>query len=143
MRELLAHAARLGVHVHTAHLPAPYRGFYDHENARVVFDYGLTPIERRTVLAHELGHAYHGHTGHGTQRHEDAADLYAARLLIPPDEYARLERVTTDVQVIADELLVEPHVVRTFQRHLTRLDGVTYATSLRGQFRVLWGRDQG
>lgn len=78
MSELLTHASHLGVSVHVAHLPAPYRGFYDHRNARVVYDFNLTPIERRSVIAHELGHAYHGHTGHGVQSQEDAADRYAA-----------------------------------------------------------------
>lgn len=143
MRELLAHAAQLGVHVHTAHLPAPYRGFYDHENARVVFDYALTPIERRTVLAHELGHVFHGHVGHGVQALEDIADRYAARLLIDPATYARLEAIHPDPQVIADELGVELHLLRTFQRTIIRLDGVTYAKSARGQFRLRWGIEQG
>ena len=139
MRELLAHAAQLGVHVHTAHLPAPYRGFYDHENNRVVFDYALTPIERRSVLAHELGHVFHGHEGHGVRAQEDAADRYAAQLLIDPAVYARLERVHGDPQSIADELGVEVHLLRVFQGTLTRLDGVTYSRG--GQFR--WVREQG
>lgn len=143
MRELLAHAARLGVSVHMAHLPAPYRGFYDHPNARVIYDFGLTPIEKRCVVAHELGHAFHGHTGRGIRSQEDAADLYAARLLIDPADYAAAEQVSADVQWIADELHVEPHLVRMFQRHLTRLDGVTYARSARGQFRLRWGLEQG
>lgn len=143
MSELLTHASHLGVSVHVAHLPAPYRGFYDHRNARVVYDFNLTPIERCSVIAHELGHAYHGHTGHGVQAQEDAADRYAARLLIPPAEYARLEMIHPDVQWIADELGVEPDLVRVFQRCVTRLDGVTYARSGRGQFRVLWAGDEG
>lgn len=143
MRELLAHATHLGVSVHVAHLPGSYRGFYDHENSRVVYDFTLTPIERRSVVAHELGHVFHGHVGHGVRSHEDAADRYAAQLLIHPAEYARLERVHPDVQTIADELGVEPHLVRTFQRCVTRLDGVTYASSAGGQFRFRWGLEHG
>ncbi len=143
MRELLTHAAHLGVSVHVAHLPSPYRGFYDHENGRVVYDFNLTPIARRSVVAHELGHVFHGHVGYGVRSQEDAADRYAARLLIHPAEYARLERIHHDVQWIADELGVEPDLVRTFQRCVTRLDGVTYARSVGGQFRFRWGREQG
>ena len=142
MRELLAHAASLGVSVHVAHLPAPCRGFYDHDNARVIYDFNLTPIERRCVVAHELGHAFYGHEGRGVTAQEDAADLYAARLLIDPGDYAALEQIRHDVQWIADELHVEPHLVRVFQRHMVRLDGVTYARSARGQFRLRWGVEQ-
>lgn len=143
MRELIAHAAELGVSVHVAHLPAPYRGFYDHANARVIYDFNLTPIERRTVVAHELGHVFYGHTTYGVRAQEDAADLYAARLLIDPSEYARLEAILPCSESIADELDVEVKLVRAFQRSLTRLDGVTYAKSARGQFRLRWGLDQG
>lgn len=137
MRDLLAHAASLGVSVHVAHLQPPHRGFYDHPNRRVIYDFTLTPIERRSVVAHELGHAYYGHVGR-VRAQEEAADLYAARLLIHPTEYAAAERISTDVQWIADELQVEPHLVRVFQQHLVRLEGVTYAKSAGGQFRFRW-----
>src|SRR3546814_1348649 len=56
---LLAHAAQLGVTVHVAHLPHPYRGYYDAVAKIIVYDFNLAPIERVCVLAHELGQLYH------------------------------------------------------------------------------------
>ncbi|NLP82604.1 ImmA/IrrE family metallo-endopeptidase [Microbacterium sp. CFH 90308] len=127
MRELIAYAARQGVTVHVAHLPAPYRGYYDAERRQVVYDFNLTPIERRVVLAHELGHDHHGHNCEEDPRSERAADAFAARLLIDPARYAELERITHDVASIAEELRVTPDLVVVYQEHcLTRLRGVTY-----------------
>lgn len=136
MRQLLAHAAHLGVTVHVAHLPEPYRGFYDHARRRVVYDFGLTPIERACVLAHELGHAYHGHQGRDDPAAEAAADAYAAALLVDPDRYARLEAIGLSPVDIAEELGVTVKLLHAFvENHLTRVRGVTYA-------RPRLGRDQ-
>lgn len=133
MRELLAHAARLGVSVHVAHLPEPYRGWYDVDSARVLYDFDLTPIEQQCVLAHELGHVHHGHECEDNPMHERKADIYAARLLIHPAEYAELERVNPDQHHLADELGVTVDLVRVYETHcLTRLRGVTYARSRLG-----------
>jgi Zn-dependent peptidase ImmA (M78 family) len=141
LRELLAHASTLGVSVHVAHLPAPYRGYYDSDRRMVVYGFDLTPIERRCVLAHELGHAFYDHRCRGHQASEDAADLYAAHLLIDPAEYAEVEAVYPSVETIAEELGVTVDLVRIFQeRSLTRLRGITYARSRMGvgQFRHAW-----
>lgn len=140
MRDLLTHAAQLGVSVHVAHLPAPYRGYYDAEASRVVIDFNLTPIERREVLAHELGHVYYAHHCQGVARQEDDADLYAVRLLIDPAHYAELERQGLPIDVIAEELRVPEEYVTVFQRSLTRLRGVTYADAKlgRAQYRHAW-----
>lgn len=141
MRELVVHAASLGVAVHVAHLPHPYRGYYDAEKRMVVFDFNLTPIERRAVLAHELGHAFYDHRCRGDEDAEAAADRYAARLLIDPAEYAEVEQLYTSVDAIAEELGVTPDLVRVFQeRALTRLRGVTYTYSRMGagQFQHAW-----
>lgn len=133
MRELLAHASRLGVSVHVAHLPAPYRGWYDIDAAQVVYDWDLTPDEQREVLAHELGHVHHGHACEGNPDHERLADTYAARLLIHPEEYAAAERVAENPTYIAEELSVSTHLVGIYQSHcLTRLRGVSYASSRMG-----------
>lgn len=137
MRELLALAARLGVTVHVAHLPEPYRGFYDHERRMVVYDFALTPVERACVLAHELGHAFYGHRGRNDPRAEAAADAYAARVLVDPEQWSRLEAIgLTDVD-IAEELGVTLRMLRVFvENHLTRVGGVTYTRARlgRGQF---------
>lgn len=138
MRALLAHAARLGVSVHVAHVAPPDRGFYDHENRRVVYDFDLPPIERDCVLAHELGHAFHGHTGRGNKAAEAQADAYAAALLIEPDRYAYLEAIGLNPDEIAEELGVTEKLLRAFvENHLTRIRGVVYTRSRmgEGQFR--------
>lgn len=136
MRELLAHAASLGVTVHVAHLTAPFRGFYDHANARVVYDFTLTPIETRCVVAHELGHVFHGHTRKGIRAHEDAADLYAARLLIHPDHLAEAARTHSTRDAIADELRVERRLLDVFlARDVRRLGSRTYVRGRSGAVR--------
>lgn len=141
MRGLLTHAAQLGVSVHIAHLPAPYRGFYDPESARIVLDWNLTPIERREVLAHELGHAYYAHQCQNVDAQETDADAYAVRLLIDPSHYAMLEQQGLPLDAIAEELRVSEEYVNLFQQSLTRLQGVTYADARlgRAQFRHAWG----
>lgn len=129
----MAYAARQGVTVHVAHLPRPYRGFYDAERRIVVYDFGLTPIERRVVLAHELGHDHYGHSCEEDPRSERAADEFAARLLIDPERYAEIERLTHDVATIAEELAVTPDLIQVYQRHcITRLRGVTYVRARMG-----------
>ena len=134
MRELLALAARLGVTVHVAHLPEPYRGFYDHERRMVVYDFALTPIERSCVLAHELGHAFYGHRGRNDPRAEAAADAYAARVLVDPEQWSRLEAMgLTDID-IAEELGVTLRMLRVFvDNELTRVGGVTYTGARLGR----------
>lgn len=138
MRELLAHAAHLGVTVHVAHLPPPYLGFYDHDERRVVYDFDLPPIERACVLAHELGHAFHGHRGQDDAAAEAAADAYAAALLVDPEQYARLEALGLTADDIAEDLGVTVKLLRVFvENHLTRLRGVAYTRARlgRGQYR--------
>lgn len=129
MRQLLAEARRLGVSVHLARIQddPTLRGYYLADHGMIVLRYGLTRAESRSVLAHELGHAYYQHDC-SSDVAERQADIYAARLLIESEKYARLERADHDRHRIAEELDVTVELVRTFEAHcLTRLDGVTYA----------------
>lgn len=133
MKELLAHAASLGVSVHVAHIDGPQRGYYDADAKQVVYDYALTPVERVCVLAHELGHAFYDHRCYGNARFEAAADYYAACLLIDPERYMRAEQIDPSVDAIAEALDVEPKLVRAFEaRALTRVRGITYVHSKMG-----------
>lgn len=133
MKEVLAHAAILGVSVHVAHLPAPYRGFYDHENNRVIYDFNLTPIERVGVVAHELGHVFYGHTEYGNPSHERMADLYAARLLIEPETLARLSRETSDLIELSEELGVELRLLKVYlTTDVRRMGHRTYVRARHG-----------
>ncbi|MGN7188752.1 ImmA/IrrE family metallo-endopeptidase [Microbacterium testaceum] len=127
MKKLLSLAAHLGVTVHVAHLPEPFRGFYDHERRRVVYDFRLTPIERACVLAHELGHAFYGHQGRDDPDAEAAADAFAAAALVDPTRFAELESLGLSDEALAEELGVTMKLLRVFvTNHLTRVRGVTY-----------------
>lgn len=105
---------------------------YSPDEDRIYFDARLTPSERRSVVAHELGHAHYGHRC-DTAVTERQADRYAARLLIDPARYAELERVNPDHHYIAEELGVTVDVVYTYESEcLTRVRGITYAHSRLG-----------
>lgn len=133
MKELLAHAANLGVSVHLAHIDGTQRGYYDSAAHMIVCDFSLTPIEKVSVIAHELGHAYYDHQCYGDARAEGQADYYAACLLIAPEAYAAAEALDSSPDAIADELGVEPRLVRVYEkRALTRLENVTYVRGRMG-----------
>lgn len=134
LTDLVAHAATLGVSVHMGHLPHKVLGVYEPVHARVWISLGLTPDEQRSVLAHELGHAHHGHEC-GSDRAERAADRYAADLLVDAESYAELERIGLDEHVIADELNVTVDIVHAYrEHHLQRLGDITYPRRTRGRF---------
>lgn len=127
MRALLAKAAEFGVRVHVWDLPRGTRGLYDDHEKRIYLDLRLTAAERRSTLAHELGHAHHGHDC-STPAAERQARTYAAEILIDPAEFARLERVNPDAHWMAEELDVTPQIVIDYRHHcLTRVRGVTYS----------------
>ncbi len=115
MRALIEEAARLGVQVHMSYLPRDVSGYYEHSAKRIALDIRLTPQEHREVLAHELGHAFHGHTC-GTAAHEQQADRRAALLLVDPDDYARAEREHPAVGAIAERLELDPHYVLVWRQ---------------------------
>jgi len=147
--ELLRLAADYGVRVSTSRLPGDLLGAYIPATRSIRLDARLTPCERRSVLAHELGHAHFRHpAGAGlspaTQaRNERQADRFAARVLIDPAEYARLERIDPDPDAIAEALGVTAELVRVYREScLTRTEGAGYALPRlgRGQwaFRGAW-----
>lgn len=126
MRQLMRVAAEYGVSVHFAHLDEDL-GCYVPQEQRIYLDLRLTPAQRRSVLAHELGHVHYGHCADSPLA-ERQADIFAARLLIDPEVYARLERVNPDQHHLADELGVTVDIVFTFEAHcLQRVRGITYA----------------
>lgn len=139
MKELLAHATTLGVSVHVAHIDGPQRGFYDADNAMVVYDFELTPIEQTCVLAHELGHVFYDHRCHGDLRAEDDADFYAACLLINPETYAEAARIDSSPDALAEALGVEPRLIHVFRRRaLVRVGEVTYVRPKMGRGQYAW-----
>ncbi|GAB3191984.1 ImmA/IrrE family metallo-endopeptidase [Nesterenkonia suensis] len=85
-------------------------GRYDDRTHTITLLAGMGLIQRRSTLAHELGHAYHRHTGDGP-KDERQADLYAARLLIPPSAWAWATSQADSIPALAEELLVHPRLV--------------------------------
>ena len=136
--KLLSVAQSLGVTVCTAILPGDLLGFYVHEARRIMLESRLSPFEMCVVLAHELGHAHHGHScknGHreAVPAHEYRADRYAARLLIDGAELARLEQINPDPEYLAEELGVTVDFLGWYQQHhLTKLEYSTYAGAREG-----------
>lgn len=126
MRDLLARAWEMGLEVHGAHIPGPKIGAYFPDLRRIYFDLSLTYAERRTVIAHELGHAYYGHECDSDQN-ERQADIYAATLLVNPEWYRELELINDDAEWIAEEMNVAPYVIVDYRKYcLQRIGDVTY-----------------
>lgn len=128
MRELMKAAARMGVRVHVAAIDddPDLLGYYSHEHMVIVLRLGLTPFEMRSVLAHELAHAFFGDSC-STGPTERRAQKYAAALLINADEYAAAEAIDPSPYAIADELRVTVELVQAYQEQcLQRLGNRTY-----------------
>ncbi|MCI2958182.1 ImmA/IrrE family metallo-endopeptidase [Agromyces atrinae] len=118
--------------IHGSRLDDDLLGMFSPTESRIYFDLRLTPIERRSVIAHELGHAYYGHEC-DNRANERQANIYAARLLIEPEAYARAEVLSSNAHDIADELGVLEILVSTYREHcLHRVGDTTYTDSRMG-----------
>ena len=132
MRELLRFASTLQVNVHVAHIDDDpgLLGYYNDERRTIVLRIDLTPIEMRSVLAHELAHAFF-RDDCTTGVKERRAERYAATLIIRPDLYVRAEMIDPNPWAIAEELGVTVDLVRSYQRDcLQRLGTRTYGRPL-------------
>lgn len=90
-------------------------GIWSPEHRAVVVADGLTPIEERCVLAHELEHILVGDAGCGGAaglRAERAAEIRAARKLIALSDWARARQWAADEYELASELNVTTWVLR-------------------------------
>ncbi|WP_205750682.1 ImmA/IrrE family metallo-endopeptidase [Brachybacterium sp. SGAir0954] len=96
-------------------LDLPERGRYYPGIDIIVIRHGMT--ERRTVstLAHELAHLYYGDTL-CTPAVGRRAWRWAARLLVPDDEYAAAERLDPSAGAIAQHLGVTLDVIAAYRR---------------------------
>lgn len=102
--------------IETSDLSPKWHGMYLHEDRIIILQKGLDPWKRRSVFAHELGHAFYQDETHGDTRIEKRADEYAALLLISKDEYRAAELIHgPHPGAIAHELGVTPDVVNTWR----------------------------
>lgn len=139
MRTLLAHAAHLGTAVTLAAMEDdPHLlGYYSSARRCVVVRLGMSRCWTRWVLAHELGHAFYDHTcadAREAPANERQADQYAARLLIDPDDYARLEQIHHDAHWLADELGVPDEAVYAYRRYWRNRPADAGLASLRARW---------
>lgn len=116
-------AQHLGVRIlETKDLPKGIDGMYIHHSRLILIRHGLDRWNYNSVLAHELGHAWHGDDIHGDPRLERRADQFAAQILITPAEYRLAEKLHDGhASGIAYELGVTPHLVEVWQNMYERI----------------------
>lgn len=118
MDDLLAHAHAMGLRVKFDNLGRRH-GEIRSGGLIVVNDH--RPLKAmRITLAHEVGHAFHGHDWtderHDTARDERQAKTYAARLLVTADRYREAEHeVGTEARHLARHLDVTTELVTLWQ----------------------------
>lgn len=103
----------MGVTVTRSELEPNLLGTYDAAQRCITLLRGLTPVEERCVLAHELGHAHFGHIA-STPAAERAAERFAARLLVDPARLRDVARWCSDPRELADELDVTEEVLASY-----------------------------
>lgn len=116
---LIDHAHAQGIRVFWRPLHGR-RGQWSARHRCIWLDPSLTDIEARSLLAHELGHAYYGDTGPQPPHIEDRAWRHAARLLITDETYAAAEALHHSTPAIADALEVSREVVHAYRARLWR-----------------------
>lgn len=125
MQELLRHAKEHGIYVEPSRsMGETLRGVYEHEKRLITLNAWLNGEQSRSTLAHELGHAWYGHTWtrdpHGNNEHERLANEWAAKFLIDTHAYAAAERecgshpgaLGAALNVTADLILTFQHIAR-------------------------------
>lgn len=129
MQDLIDHAEAMGLHVKWRDLGR--RAGELHSAGLILLNPRKTHASQRIALAHEIGHAHHGHDWtrtHVLERDEREADTYAALLLISAEAYADAERmVGHHPGALAKELNVTAHLVelwRAAHRNVTFLRSV-------------------
>lgn len=117
---LKRYAESQGVEVIERHLPNTWpHALYIPELNTIYLEARQPHCYKRVNLAHELGHAVLGHTRPQTEwweaRQELQADIFAARLLIDPSDYAHLEELYDSTPAIAEDLEVTPHLLEVWK----------------------------
>lgn len=103
------HAERLRIPiVYVPGLPEPGRWYPTRREIRLRA--GMTAMQERSVLAHELAHAILGHP-HSTPKLEAQADRWAARRLVTVDDLERVAMESDDPGRWCVDLVVTPHLL--------------------------------
>lgn len=88
------------------------KGYYDFRDQTISLRRGMTQAERRSTLRHELEHHYRGRFLQTLLvREELACEKAAARDLIDIRKLAEALAWSQDLEVVADELWVDPELV--------------------------------
>ncbi|MCQ1951578.1 ImmA/IrrE family metallo-endopeptidase [Arthrobacter sp. zg-Y859] len=114
-------AADLGVGIREGILPGGWWGAYSHQHHSITLLPGLPPIQYRSTLAHELGHAHYRHRG-SIPKYEWQASVWAARQLIDHDRFMAAVLEADRVAGVASILEVMPTDVDTYVRALSGKD---------------------
>lgn len=101
-------------------LPKGHKGGWFPKFEVILLAQNLNHIDQLCTLAHELGHAHHGHVpgaqGWWSARQEQQADQFAVELLISPVEYELAENLYgSNHTTIAHELGVTTRLIATWQ----------------------------
>lgn len=115
-QKLLREAQRAGVTIIYGKLPPPLRSLYRPAKNLVIITRGLTEAQEIEAIAHELGHANHGHDCTNS-RTESQAWRWASRFTVHPRAYAIAERINPHPAAIALELELTPRLITEWQKH--------------------------
>lgn len=110
---LESYADSLGVRIREAAVPFGWWGVYDHRRKLITLKPGMAFAQRQSTLAHELGHATYGHSGHHPKT-ERIADKWAAQKLLSLELVLHHARDTQDARELSANLDVMPWVLDTF-----------------------------
>lgn len=130
----------LGVEVKDTVMANLY-GAYIHSHRLILLNNRLAPLQRRSTLLHELGHAFYGHV-ESSPRSEREASEWAARQLIPACEFDRLSKMYDSPVAVASELGVLPRDVVNYVQWAKRSWDAENGPKLLLTFtadRVSWG----
>lgn len=112
---------RLGVAVTEDPLPYGWWGLYMVEHHLIILSPDLGPVQRKSTLAHECGHAYYRHDG-TTQKQETQASRWAAKRLISESDFIDALRITDECRGLAQILGVMPTDVETYFASMTKIE---------------------
>lgn len=113
--DLIDHAHRQGIRVWWRNHPEG-SAYWSARHRSIWLDPSLTESESRSLLAHELGHAFYGDDGPQPEHIEARAWRFAAELLISAPDYIDAELLHgQDHALIAEHLGVTHEVVKAHQ----------------------------